>query len=211
MKAIVRLLYIVILTACLTQNYGKGVCEQQSETMKEIIFSELYSLGRFRSGTAKASIDQNKWGIINDQGIWIVPPVYFLIKDTAGIDVGDELSILFDRFYYGGFEKGVYVIVEDDEESVSYSKYGFYNIETGMFVEPYWSELYIPDDPSIPLLLVADPKTGLYGYIDWNGNIVIECKYSYAQSFYQDGYAIVSIEEEPGFDIIIDLCGNRVN
>ena len=192
--------------------YEYCICEQQSETMRgETINSELYSIGRYRSRTAKAAISPHEWGIIDNKGDWIIPPVYYLIKDTnTGIYVGDELSIVFDRFYYGGFDKGFYVIINEDEGSISYSRYGFYHIESGTFVEPYWAELYIPDDPLIPLLLVADPNTGLYGYIDKVGNIAIECKYTYAQSFFQDGYAIVVSEENPDFEYLIDLFGNRI-
>lgn len=212
MRVTARKLILIVLFTFQVICYEQCVCEQQNETMGgETINSDLYSIGRYRSGTAKAAISRYEWGIIDNEGEWIIPPVYFLIKDTnTGVYIGDQLSIVFDRFYYGGFDKGFYVIINEDEESISYSRYGFYHIESGTFVEPYWAELYIPDDPSIPLLLVADPNTGLYGYIDQTGNIAIDCQYTYAQSFFQDGYAIVVSKEDPDFEYLIDIYGNRI-
>lgn len=50
-------------------------------------------------------------------------------------------------------------------------------------------------------------KDGMYGYMDSNGTVVIDCQYKSATEFTEDGYAAVSIS---GSTFIIDKQGERI-
>ena len=130
----------------------------------------VYHIGRYRSGTAVCAIDEDHWGIISQDGTWIIEPVYSYIQDAPDWEeITDDLAPIFDRLYYGGFEKGFYLISEDDNDR---TRFGFYCIETATLCEPYWEELYL-NNPVPKLILVCDPETEKWGYVNWYGEIAI--------------------------------------
>ncbi len=160
--------------------------------------AEYYTLGRFRSGTAVCAIDEDHWGIISVDGTWIVQPIYGYIEDAPGWEeITDSMAPIFDRLYYGGFENGFYLIANNSSDM---TLFGFYCIANGALCEPCWEELWL-DNPVADLIVVCDPATEKWGYINWFGEVVIPCQYDEAYSF-EDGLAGVWSEEDGCFYII---------
>lgn len=199
-----RILFICSFFAlfCLFSLGKSAFAEQAIETQEG---EPPYYMGRFRSDTAVCAVDEDHWGIISRNGSWIVEPIYTYIQDAPDWEeITDDMSPMFDRLYYGGFEKGFYLITND---SNGQDQFGFYCIETATLCEPYWAELYL-DNPVQSLILVCDPITYKWGYINWQGEVAIPCQYDEAYSF-EDGLA-GTWSEADGCFYIIDETGNIV-
>lgn len=188
------LVMICIFTMC----SGDELKDTDDQVFVKQSFDNMYYVGRFRSGTAVCATDENHWGIIDDSGEWIVNPVYSCIEDAPSFEeITDGLSPIFDRLYYGGFDNGFYLIIDDNGGE---TLMGFYCIANGVFIPPCWAEIWF-DNPIEELIVVCDPETLKYGYINWAGELILDCIYDEAYSFI-DGLAGVWSDEDGCFYVI---------
>ena len=163
--------------------------------------------GWFRDHTAAVRSVDKKWGIIDNQGRYLVPCEFDSIQDQYSYyytysPCENPLN------YIGGLSDGFYLIVNLIEEV---EVMGFYCIDTHTLVQPQWDAVYIAeaDYGSNELILVLDGECG-FGYVDRYGNIVIPCQYEWAEPFI-DGVALVdTLKNGEHIEFYIDISGNRV-
>ena len=98
----------------------------------------------------------------------------------ADVTTNKPLSIL------GVSDEGI-VTYRIDEDKYDY-KYGFFNRQGQVIAEPQFDEAHTFSEGLVPV-----KKDRLWGYMDSNGNIVIDFKYTDARPF-ENGYAIVGLD-----------------
>ncbi|MBQ2700483.1 MAG: WG repeat-containing protein [Clostridia bacterium] len=165
--------------------------------------------GIFRDGVAVvewARTEENffyTYGILREDGTWILPRGGHQIYDRFYYEDGFDMVNPDEAALIGGREEGFIEIWSPlDEDQAA----GFYCIPTSTLVMPCWNEvLFSMNHADNVLILVCDPETYLWGYVDWYGEVVIPCQYEYGGVFV-NGFAEVS--EGTG---VIDLKGNSVD
>ncbi len=150
------------------------------DSMGEFKLKPVYSdAGEFQSnGLAVAGIE-GKMGVINTKGKFVVEPAYSYIND---------------------FKEGIAIAQKDD---------GFRAIdEKGAVI--FGPEGYIGDFSDGRAVFYSQTGDGklLYGYIDTAGNVVVEPKYEYANSFNQ-GLAVAKTVND-GY-VLLDTGGNEIS
>ena len=170
----------------------------------------------------------NRWDDDDQSGWFNIPNRFFsglhwteclAQADTPYIQVNQDYSVsgLADRatgeivlpveysyiyLYDGGIEDGFIVVQREDTGVCELVELGVGVVELpeGADVDTY---------PGVTEGLVRFEQEGLYGYLNTAGEIVIPAQYDRAEGF-ADGYACVSVLDEPGFSHIIDREGQIV-
>lgn len=171
----------------------------------------------FWHGLLAVEVD-GKWGYINEQGEMVIEPQFdsadnFIGKGVATVVVGKEHFLINREGEQVGINK--FDSLESLYENgyvIATTKSGNYGIvdETGEFVIERDNYRYEFD-------AIWDSKHGMfciernfkYGFMDINGNVVVEPKYSTVENFADNGLALVAIDdyEKYGF---IDVTGKVV-
>jgi hypothetical protein len=165
----------------------------------------LQQVGTFHQGFAPAA-RASRWGILDKQGKWVLEPRF----ERTGYLVADRLLVMLAG-KWGLVDGSGRTVIEckhgrlgqlldwfvgnDDEDNVFYSREG-----AELFRVPY-DVLGEPRDGRIG---IANSYDGPWGYMDFEGRIVIEPRFQFAAPF-SDGLAIV--EDENGKWGIIDDTG----
>ncbi len=163
--------------------------------------------------------ENGKYGYKNSEGEVVIPAQYYLANEFS-----DRLAAVCREF--GGCleyinEKGETVLtLEDvdgensmftmfpDEPDCDFSD-GIAMISGGEFYIDKAGNRYIVSSENFKacgkysnrLIAGYDPKTGLYGYADLDGNIVVPCQYKWARDFLDCGVALVFLPGE--FDPVV--------
>lgn len=139
-----------------------------------------------------------KWGFIDKQGDYVIPPKYYQVSNFMdGYAVSDQHII--DK-------KGIEVSIE----AVKSKKFLLYRFQFFRGLVYQDQNIYVPNNDENfvnELLLFENQKTGGYGYLDWNGNIVIEPLFTSAQFFSEDIAAVEFTKNNWGY---IDLAGKTI-
>ncbi|MGE4282887.1 MAG: WG repeat-containing protein [Clostridia bacterium] len=176
------------------------------------LIEELSGLGRYPA--SESSIKTSQWGYINVAGNFVIQPKFDRTEDFQK----NGLAIVTVGEYQG--------VIDKDGQYVVEPKYGFINqYSEGLAV--VWNEegykvlnengQVVFESPShiqnfkngraVISKQVSDEKY-LYGYIDKNGEKVIELQYEHADSFVEDK-ALVKLDEGPF--ALIDSNGKVIN
>lgn len=162
----------------------------------------------------KAVSENGKWGVINRQGRYVVPPVW------DGIE--------------GDGQNGIYTVIRVEQGGRYKFKFGFVNVHNQVILAPKYDHVYeffngyanvkdiagkyglidtqgnwvIQPQYSSPLNyadngLIPFAQNGLYGYMDFNENIVIEPQFTMAYTFF-DGFGVI---QKNGYTGIINTKG----
>jgi hypothetical protein len=172
-----------------------------------------------------------KEGVIDKKGNWAIPPEYDKISGHSG-GFSDGLINVKKDGKWGYFdENGKKVIdfmFDEAEEFVGGSAivrlnslYGLIDKSGDFIVEPVYEGFVRPKHESPDLIAVA--KEGKMGFIDRNGNVVIDFKYMYFKqslpgistpiwaNTFAKGRAVVVLDEPEYRSIgVIDEAGNMV-
>jgi hypothetical protein len=156
---------------------------------------------------------EGKWGYINSEGEVIIDFIYdhagFFTDGTAVVSLNgryglidlDGNTIIKPQYnYMGSFSEGLARIVQCDADT---AKYGFINKEGVAFYKDYFNN----NTGDFHDGLAVFEKDLNFGYVDTNGDIVIQPEYFMAYDFSEGLAAVASENDEHGF---IDTNGNLV-
>lgn len=161
---------------------------------------------------------EGKWGYINEQGEMVIEPQFdfadnFIGKGVATVVVGKEHFLINREGEQVGVNK--FDSLESLYENgyvIATTKSGNYGIvdETGEFVIER-------DNYRYEFNAICDSKHGMfciernfkYGFMDINGNVVVEPKYSTVENFADNGLALVAIDDDEKYGFI-DVTGKVV-
>ena len=163
-----------------------GYIDLEGKTVIDYAYS--YVSGFSDDGVAIVKADNDLWGVINEQGDYVIEPRYAEISDfSCGRALAKEDP------------EGPVKLIDLDGNIVSENSFGI------------CSDISYCDG----LASVVDASTGLYGFIDIDGNYVIEPKYEIVRDFFNvytrvydgtDDYVI----DKQGEKLIVDgaiACG----
>lgn len=182
-----------------------GFIDRTGEWVIEPKFAAAESFSK--NGLAAAAVRDDSgyfiWGYIDESGSFVIEPAFNIAKsfnDTglAVISIAEQDSDG-KYIYYDG-------IINSNGDYVAEPKYGY------IYYDDITGKLYDED-----LILVGDSPFGKYGYIDRNGNEVIEAKYSGLGGFAPNGLASIRNDDDKiGFvnksgEMVIDFQFDRVD
>lgn len=192
-------------------------------TGKVVIKGQFQTAGEFQNGTAAVRTGNDKWGMIDKTGKFIVQPIYdglFPVIEEVGIGVKikNEKSTPFDQkpsdfeftffdrtgkviakpsvFVFGSFEEGLVLYLDEIKKAM-----GFVDKTGSIAIEARFEKVLGFSNGLCPVRV-----NGKWGYIDKTGNFVIPPQYGEAFMFY-DGLAKIQIDGKYGF---IDKIGKIV-
>ncbi|MCH5349823.1 MAG: WG repeat-containing protein [Oscillospiraceae bacterium] len=188
-----------LASAILTYGDEIGFIDKTGEWVIEPRFWDV-AWGFSENGLASAAVldssGNKKWGYIDESGSWVIEPQFdqtypFNKNDLAVISIFEG-----DKEKYGVIDKSGAIIAEP-----KYDYIGYYTL-TGE----------LPNTDLIEVGINDETGSIRFGYLDLNGNEVLEVKYIYIRNFAKNGLAAVSIgpsydEAKYGF---IDRTGNWV-
>ena len=135
----------------------------------------------FQDGIAWQRGENDLWGFIDFEGRWVIPPIYenfFFIEDGLMpaqkngmwgiINKNEEVVIDFRFEELRIFENGLFVALYGE-------LYGLVNINGEWITEAIYERFFRPHSPSH---LIAAQKDGKVGYLDENGNVVIDFRFA---------------------------------
>ena len=154
------------LIKALTDDETWGILNVNGET---ILPFEYQAIGEFHEGLALVA-KENKFGYINDQGLFIIPMKYLFS------------SIMLST---GQFQNG-FALFKQKFKSVLIDT-------TGKTISFAGSEDY--GRPSAGFIPIRRNKK--WGYTDMKGKIIIQCKYEFAESF-EKGFAVIKQNKMKG-------------
>jgi hypothetical protein len=190
-------------------------------TGKVVIEPQFQTVSEFHNGTAGVRMSNDRWGIINKDGKFIIPAIYdaampfvedigigMVIKNKKELPFNQKISdfeaVFYNRegkiisrpryFVYGAFTDGVALILTE-------TGHGFIDKTGKIVIEPKYKKALYFSEGLCPVML-----NGNWGYIDKTGKIIIEPKFMQAFMF-SDGLAKVLINGKYGF---IDKTGKII-
>lgn len=153
--------------------------------------------------------DDKKWGYVDSKGEFVLPAIYdkatvfseglaWVLKKgnmPGAINLkGDVKFSLRETYQVNAYHEG-HAAFAIRKKNITY--WGFLNKQGVEAIKPQYRAV---QDFNQGLAAVQDNATGLWGYIDLSGRLVIECSYSEAAPFNEEGTAIVKSQE--GYRII---------
>ncbi len=145
----------------------------------------LTSVGAFEQGYAHANSRERK-GIIDTTGRWIVPAIY-----------DDNMMYEGEGFYEEDYD------AYEEEISDFYEQFEFNNRYYDDSSNTYNSEVFNDG-------LAVVELDGLFGYVNFSGEITIPIIYTYAENFYKGIAEVITSEEENNLHQIIDTKGKVI-
>lgn len=194
-------------TEVLTPYEQNGMWGYTDRTGSIVIQPQWAVAGWYRGGTAAVCSTDGQWGIIDENGEYLVPCRYDSIWDQYSYY--ETTPFEDSNSYIGGLSDGFYIIIDrvDDEEYM-----GFFCISTKKLVEPQWFSVTIADEGIgiNELVLVEDWDAG-FGYVDRFGHVVIECQYDWATPFVEGVAQVGKWIDDDYYEYYIDTTGNEIN
>lgn len=198
----------------------KGKYGYVDESGNQIIQPIFMDADEFHQGIARVQLD-GYWGYLKDDGSWLVEPSL-----SGASPFSDELARVRKGFFYGfinrkgewfieptlleatNFENDCVALVKDLNSNCAFiSNKG--KMITDFSLDPalscFDSNIYMVDNR------ILASKGGKYGFLDCEGNWVVEPKYKKAYN-YEEGrtFAKPADEEDGDFYDLIDLDGNTI-
>ena len=155
------------------------------------------------SGYAAVFVFQ-KWGMIDKNGNYVINPQF----DTMLPFANNDLALVEQDGAYGYVNrKGAYAMRPIYEEAYSFGenglalvkldgKYGYINSNCEFVIPPTYDKALPFDSDSGLAAVCEDAGTGLWGYVDYNGDYEIEPTLLAAGSFSKN---IAAVRDEEGF------------
>ncbi len=151
----------------------------------------------------------DKWGMIDASGAEVIPPEFEELGNYSAHAVTAKKNGHYGLFVNGGFKPldGIEYIWDFNEEiPLTYAqwqdKVGFINPAGAWVIEPIFEKARPFRQGLAPVY-----KNRRWGYIDPEGNIIIDFKFKDAETFSEDGLAAVRRKKKWGF---INLKGEEV-
>ncbi len=149
----------------------------------------------FKEGLALARGDNGKYGYINEKGEWEIEPQFDFVQHS------------FNQGISTVYKSGEKYSININGERLGLSPYLVYGEGIAMTeIDGCWTLVY-KDGSTVkcegyqPLIYFSEGRAriegenGKYGYIDGDGNIVVEPKYERSENF-NEGLAVVKFSEE---------------
>ncbi len=173
-----------------------------------------------------------RWGVINEQGEWVVEPQFFntggrFIDGRAPMSDEDWPGTLPGLSYPGHwgyidregnwiiepaysriglFHDGIARAEDPEEASGAWLAFGLIDVNGNWVIEPQFDRL---EEFAENGLAAASTTNDMWGFIDRKGNWVIEPVYEYAYHFSPNGYAFI-LKGANNSCFLIDSEGNIV-
>lgn len=189
------------------------------------------AVGKFSEGLAAACVD-NKWGVINKTGKWILKPSYTdkigeyheglaaVARERDGqVDYlnrhgqlhlsvqkncGIAKSFVDGEYYY---KPGASADLEASEGLIVFennSKFGYVDLDGKIVIESQFACCW----PFVEgRALYQKVRGGKFGFIDHTGKSITGCKYFHAEN-YSEGLAVVDYDGDREYSHYIDKAGN---
>lgn len=180
-----------------------------------------------------ALYDDEKWGVINEQGEIVIAPTYqemitildsskdvFLCTYDINEETGEYKTKVVNKKneeIYTNYDKVEAIENYDENENVWYEKdvlkvekdgkYGLIDIDGKELIAPKYSK--IEAIKGIENSLIVE-ENGLLGLVNNKGNVIIEPKYKEITNFgkdYQSGYIVINEENKSG---LISFAGTEL-
>ena len=153
-----------------------------------LVTLDIWIVKNFNDNTERA-------GVIDKNENFVIDPIYWRI-DGEDLQNGYKYLTAKKVDFIGETFQNIFLDLDGNEQNSSMKAY--FNMKSN---DKYFSE---------NRALVWDEETGKKGYVDWDGNLVIDYKYDVANTF-KDGYALVCMKDEDGLKYgVIDLEGNEI-
>lgn len=179
--------------------------------MFEVVSSnlEVHSSGEMKTNKLRKVSINNKWGVIDSKGKWLLQPMFSYIDDfyngLAVASIGEKHGVIDERgnwFIQPIFEQ-IGTFKDDIASARKSDKFGFIDKSGNWVIEPMFnkvfSEGFVED--------LCGVKIGdRWGYIDKSGVVVLQPEFEEVYPFC-GGHAIVRLNEKSG---LIDRSGNWV-
>ena len=194
-------------TEVLTPHEQNGMWGYTDRTGSIVIQPQWAVAGWYRGGTAAVCSTDGQWGIIDENGEYLVPCRYDSIWDQYSCYESTPFED--SNSYIGGLSDGFYIIIDrvDDEEYM-----GFFCISTKTLVEPQWFSVTIADEGiGINELVLVEDRDAGFGYVDLFGHVVIECQYDWATPFVEGVAQVGKWIDDDYYEYYIDTTGNEIN
>ena len=175
---------------------------------KDIALCELKRSTCFPDTSLVRTEPEKLYGYLRDDGSWLIPPVYDEIRENLhGLVIGT-------RRIRG--EKVLFRISEDGTPQMTTLPDFVGNFRNGLAPFNVAGTDILWDSPLLPEYYTGQMETsvpGRWGFLDLNGNIILEPRYLYAIGFqYEDGeYSAVACEKDgQAFWGVINQAGHEV-
>ncbi len=190
--------------------FDNGMCKAVSGSRQgfidedgDWIFKARFSVDSYFYDGLCIAQEDGEWGYINEDGEWVIPPRFKVANqfsdeglacvsengNTYGfIDKDGEMVIpdVFERA--SSFSEGLACVREEGDDL-----YGYIDEDGDWVIEPSFKSA---GSFNCGLACVKEKENDDYGFIDDSGEMVIPDDYTRATSFFDDGYAIVCIDDE---------------
>ena len=180
-----------------------GFINEKGETVIEDGFIEL---SEFHEGLAAAEVllgqqEGSAFGFIDKQGNWVITPAY-----TAVTHFSDGVAFVHVPHENISDSTNTIRMINTKGETLA----DFYGNVEIYEAYVYGRSTYITTAQwSEGLCIITNKDTGLSGYVDMSGNLVVDFKYSDAFSFTKGGLACVK-DSESGLYGYIDTSGKSI-
>ena len=195
-------------TEVLTPHEQNGMWGYTDDRTGSIVIQPQWAVaGWYRGGTAAVCSTDGQWGIIDENGEYLVPCRYDSIWDQYSCYESTPFED--SNSYIGGLSDGFYIIIDcvDDEEYM-----GFFCISTKTLVEPQWFSVTIADEGiGINELVLVEDRDAGFGYVDRFGHVVIECQYDWATPFVEGVAQVGKWIDDDYYEYYIDTTVNEIN
>ncbi len=189
-------------------------CYGYIDTTGTVVLEQKYqTAGEFTNGTADVRMSDDKWGVIDKSGKFIIPPEYdgvFPFREGVGIaiTIKNKKSSPFDQvpedfatdlydmngdviarppyFVFGAYESGLV-------EILTRSGQGFIDIRGNLVIAPSFQGAHGFSEG-----LCAVKVNNKWGYINPSGKFAIEPSFDKAYAF-SDGLAVVEVNGKEGY------------
>lgn len=187
----------------------EGFINQKGEWEIDPVF---WGAEPFDKGYAVARAENGLYGLIDEKGVWTIEPQYNYIYYNGDCqyfraDIDDENNYIYinnhneplnENVYhyresFGRFKEGLCAVYDETT-----GLFGYINSDSEWVIEPQFINA---DDFSNEIAEVSMSVNGekKCGYIDKEGNIIIDCQFEAARKFTSDGLAAVKLDGKWGY------------
>ncbi len=183
-----------------------------------VIAAKYCMVSHFSHGLAPVQENMgDKWGYIDTEGHYVIEPRFDAASmfdercGLASVSLGGKYGVIDTkgswliepRFENIGCVAGNYDMLIAEQDGLC----GYIDFQGEWVIQPRWKWTEC-ESPATGLILVQDPKTDLYGYIDLGDNIVLEPQLSTEPEWGGYGYLKVSVcdGEDDKFGLIDCAC-----
>jgi len=174
-----------------------------------VIEPQFEDIEGFSEGLIAVELN-NEWGFINNKGEMVIEPQFENIGDNGFSEGLAAVSVYSEEYgcKYGFIDKTGYMVItprydyaSEFSNGVAYvrvgDKAGLINIQNDFVIELNYIDVGIFNEGVVPVCYSEELPCDEWGYIDKEGNCVIEAKFDFAGEF-SDGLAVAGHNGKKG-------------